>query len=264
MSIGIIERMEGYYNRSVQLAPYLRPSIFAPLFFATRHFMPRILFRGEYGGRTFYARNLDYSAIREIFFEKDYEYLAPLLKERSSLSVLDVGAHIGIFSLWMLSLNPNLKIVSVEASPETYALLSRTVKSAVERTSATWKSIHRAAWKNNDMISFTDSGDAMSHQINEKGREKVQGITLADLICQFEGKKIDLMKVDIEGAEESFLCEHPELLRDVDRLIVELHAKYCNTKKVTEVLEGTYPYISEVQGRSSKKVVLYCRQRPDE
>lgn len=260
MSLHVLQRLKGYYERSAQLAPYIRPSFFSPVYFASRHFMPKLLFKGQYGRYKFFIRNIDYSAIREIFFEGDYDFLIPLLKQGRDMCVLDVGAHIGIFSLWLLNQNQNIRIVSIEASKETYDILLKTAEGALKEFGTDWKCLYRAAWKNNDTLSFSGGGDAMSHQVDLRGDERVQGISFNDLMSLYDGKKIDLMKVDIEGAEESFLCESPKNLEKVDRLIVELHAKYCDTKRVRELLESIYPHISEVQGRASSKVVLYCRR----
>lgn len=257
------QRLLNYFDRSRQLSPYLSPALAAPVFFAARHFMPHLLFRGQYQGHRFYARNIDYSAIREIIFEKDYEYLRPFLKANSKPTILDLGAHIGMFSLWVLGQCPKAEIFSVEASPDTFSILERTNQAAVRDSDIRWNVLHRAAWKDDSSISFSSSGDAMSHQVNQQGDIKVQGISLG-MLLQMVGKPIDLMKVDIEGAEEAFLCNNAHLLQNVERVVIELHAKYCNTKNVRDMLESVYPIVSEVQGRTSSKVVLYCRRRDDE
>ena len=69
---------------------------------------------------------------------------------------------------------------------------------------------------------------------------------------------VDLMKVDIEGSEEAFLCANPDLLRRVHHLVVELHPYLCDTGRVEEVLRDIYGTVEKMQGRSSSKPLLMC------
>jgi hypothetical protein len=99
----------------------------------------------------------------------------------------------------------------------------------------------------------------MSHKVSAKGSVQVKGISLAALT---EGRgDIDLMKVDIEGAEEAFLCADPAALTPVKRLVIELHPQLCDTQRVRDVLQKAFSQIVEIHGRTSSKPLLYCRKQ---
>ncbi len=248
----MIRRLRNFIDRSRQLAAVIDPPAMAPLYFAARRFIPHYLFSGRYNGVPFTFRTMDYSAVREVLFEEEYKFLLPHIKGRTSPNVLDVGGHIGLFASWLLKNAPDALVLSVEASPETFRIIERNAAAAQRN----WKVRHGAAWDSHESLSFMDRGDAMSHKVAAGGSAQVQGVTLADLL---EGvDMVDLLKVDIEGAEERFICAQPELLCKVQALVIELHPKYCNTDRVMEVLRGEFPRIEQMNGRESSNPLLLC------
>jgi hypothetical protein len=48
--------------------------------------------------------------------------------------------------------------------------------------------------------------------------------------------RIGILKCDIEGAEELFLTNYPDLLGRVDTAVVELHHQFCSPARCREVL----------------------------
>jgi FkbM family methyltransferase len=56
---------------------------------------------------------------------------------------------------------------------------------------------------------------------------------------RFGDRPVDLMKIDVEGAEMSFLrSELPFLRRSVRTLLIEWHAWHCSLKDIVTLLEG--------------------------
>lgn len=218
---------------------------------------PCYIARGHWGDRTFAFRKSDLSGLNEILIDREYEFLSQDIAGKKDFSILDCGAHIGLPILWALTVNPSIKVLSVEASPDTFKILSGNCAGA----KADWKTIHRACWSTKGEICFSTRGDSMSHRAETGGKIKVATIPLSDLINQLSpDKNINLMKVDIEGAEEEFLCAAPELLSRIDSIVIELHPKLCNTDRVRDTLAAYFPRIEEVGGRKSSKPLLYCRK----
>ena len=57
----------------------------------------------------------------------------PLPPHAPSLSqgvLLDVGANVGLFSLWAAAQRPNLRVVAIEPAAPTHALLKRNLDAA--------------------------------------------------------------------------------------------------------------------------------------
>jgi FkbM family methyltransferase len=122
---------------------------------------------------------------------------------------VDIGANIGYFSLLASRLvGPQGAVVAVEAHPRTAELLRRNI--IANRVGAvTW---HRAAWSHSELLKFhmrsnfasnSSTGSLDSDSLEELGDleevTEVQGIAVDDLLGQMH--KVDVIKIDVEGAE---------------------------------------------------------------
>lgn len=216
--------------------------------------------RGAYQGSDMYFRGVDAMAIKEVLVDKEYAFISPYLKNIASPTVLDIGAHIGLFSLWLLKQYPHARVRSVEADPQTYAILTRNI-AAARAEGAKWEALNAAAWdKDGAKLSFSATGPSMSHRVSGDGDIIVESITLKRLLDDMAGTNgtVDLLKVDIEGSEEAFLCENPDELQRVRSVVVELHPYLCNTGRVEDALRGCYGKIKKIENRSSSKPLLMC------
>lgn len=218
----------------------------------------------KYKNIPFTFRPKDMSAIREVLADQEYKFLKPFLYNIDIPVILDAGANIGMFSIWALGENPKAQILSLEASPDTYKIIEKNATLASERN-LSWNCQNGAAWKNNDLLSFSAEGDSMGHKVLEDGTEKVRGTTLQELITTHlkntGSSRIHLLKTDIEGAEEFFLensTENKKALSHIDRLVIELHPDYCNTESVEQLIRESFNHIENQTDRISNKPLLYC------
>lgn len=118
-------------------------------------------------------------------------------------TILDLGSNIGMSILFFKSLWPDSKIIGVEASPDTFALLERNVKGLRD------VSVLNAAVCDRDgtMAFYPSSPNSLTGSVNaiRSGGEAtlVRSIPLSDLVSG----PIDLLKMDIEGSETAALSE---------------------------------------------------------
>lgn len=98
----------------------------------------------------------------------------------------------------------------------------------------------------------------MGHKVAQDSALKIPGISLTTLLAEV-GKPVTLMKIDIEGAEEAFLCGHADLLKNkVRSLVIELHPRSCDAAAVRKTLEQAYTSITEVSDTQTDKPLLWC------
>lgn len=153
----------------------------------------------------------------------DAYHIAPTLLSPDDVRVIvDCGANIGITALYLAARYRNARLFSIEPDPDNFALLTANVaheprivpihacvtgqpQSMVQLTA------DQPAWGNK--IAVGDAGIA------------VPAITLAQLCDQYDLERIDLLKLDIEGAEEQVLANGGFLNR-VEHVIIELHGNY--------------------------------------
>lgn len=220
--------------------------------------------RAHFAGRAVDFRNQDVQALREVLVDTEYGFLADAFDDNAAPTVLDIGGHIGTFPIWFLSVWPRARILSVEADPETFNILSRNAASANDG-GAQWTVLHGAAGSSQGTIVYlSTSGPSMGHRIDESGTVPVSCLTLPvllDRIAVGTTENVDLLKIDIEGSEEEFLCAAPDALRRANAMVVELHRSLCDTQRVEALLAQTFEEIRPVRGRFSNKPLLYCTRR---
>ncbi len=252
-----MKRIQNFLFNISWLSEITGNSISAVLYLLRMKICKSTVATGRCGENRFYFRKPDLSGVHEILISQEYNFLAPVLTSRKDSVILDCGAHIGLPVLWALTVNPDIKVWSVEASPDTFDILTRNKNN----TKANWTIFNRACWSDESEISFSTRGDSMSHRAAKDGTLKVKGITFRELIeTAAKDRNIDIMKVDIEGAEEEFLCAFEAGFEKVDRLVIELHPQLCNTQRVEEMIRRHFPLVEEIQGRTSSKPLLYCRK----
>ncbi|HEY7772650.1 MAG TPA: FkbM family methyltransferase, partial [Marinagarivorans sp.] len=101
--------------------------------------------------------------------------------------------------------------------------------------------IQAALWHKNEEIELLDPGlgswgfmtgqKPSPDQASSTARHKVLGMTVDSLMVQFQLERIDILKIDIEGAEKEVFSDTSEWLPKVDAMIVELHERMkagCN------------------------------------
>ena len=258
----MIKRINSFMTRLGWLSHYMPTPIHAFVALFQMKFDPERVFQGFYKSQRFYFSSADMSAVREVLEDAEYSFLKEYLSNIEQPTILDVGANIGTFSLWARGVAPQINIISVEPSETTFFKLNKTT-SEIENNR--WFLLNKAAWKDDSAISFNTSGESMGHKVSDQGDRKVDGVSLQELLNnikeRFAVEEIDLMKVDIEGAEENFLQDRADIeeaLKTVKRLVIEIHPEYCNPQGVLELLKKSYRFVEDQPGRLSQKPLLYC------
>jgi FkbM family methyltransferase len=152
----------------------------------------------------------------EIFRRRLYDFAADSERPR----VIDAGANIGLGVLFFKRLFPRASVTAVEADPAIFAYLADNVAAAgchdVEL-------INKAVWTCDTVIPFfSDGADAGRAGHGGPGwtRRDVPTLALADLLDE----PVDLLKIDIEGAETDVLEHAADRLPNVKQLFVEHHS----------------------------------------
>lgn len=255
-----IQRIESLLNRTSWMSQLTGSRWSALRFWLSASRNIQHIGQGHYRGTDIVFRGLDTMALKEVLIDGEYTQVIERLANCSSPVVLDVGAHIGLFSLSVLKAAPNARVLSVEADGHTYEMLSRNVAS-LHAQGADWEAINAAGWEvDGKQLSFDGGGPSMSHRVSNNGKSFVTSISFKTLMERLLAKApaVDLLKIDIEGSEEAFLCAAPELLQHVRAIVVELHPQLCNTDRVRAVLGQVYGNVEEIQNRISSKPLLLC------
>ena len=147
--------------------------------------------------------------------------------------VVDVGANEGFYTLFVKRHCPQARVIAIEPDPVAFAVLERNVLgNALEDVVL----VNKAIAPQRGPVPFVSvpiapmlSGTAMreARWMAAPGaieRIQVDALTLDDVFEEYGLDRIDLMKIDAEGAEDAILASAASLAR-CRRIVVEYHSR---------------------------------------
>ena len=138
----------------------------------------------------------DLEVFHGIFADKDYEFAC---WDISPELIMDAGANIGLTSLYFAKKHPAARIIAIEPEASNVELLRRNTHSEPNI-----KVISGALWPRKTKLSMVD-GDAEKWAFSVREGTTSSGIeawTIPDILADTGAGRIDLLKIDIEGAEK--------------------------------------------------------------
>jgi FkbM family methyltransferase len=164
------------------------------------------------------VRTTDVSVYSSILLGKEYDFDLPMCPR----TIVDAGANVGMASIYFAHKYPNAKIIAVEAEASNFAMLVRNV-----RAYPSIIPIHAALWNRDGEVSISQPEPFSEYGFftREGSGVKVRAITMRSLMKEMRINDIDLLKVDIEGAEKE-VFENSDWIRDVRCLMIELHDRF--------------------------------------
>lgn len=180
----------------------------------------------------------DYATItylfKEIFLWDQYSFKSTI----DSPIIIDCGANIGMSVFYFKNKYPNSRIIAFEANPLTYKMLEKNIKinniNGIE--------IHNKALfdKNEKLDFFIDNNygtlrGTIAGDISRNIKFKIQSQRLSEFLENY--KEVDLVKMDIEGAEINVINDiyETKTINKVKEYIIEYHH---NTRQNTSDLSS--------------------------
>lgn len=170
---------------------------------------------------------MDIWAIKETFLDAFYiRYGVPI---NDGWTIVDVGAGIGDFSIYAAHSNPQTKVFAFEPFPESYHLLERNIAlKGIENVfpfqAAIWSQAGVLHLDNVRGEPLQITSKEIHSAINDKSVIKVRALTLSQVFEAYAIDKLDLLKLDCEGAEYEILSgASSEVFNKIKRIIMEYH-----------------------------------------
>lgn len=192
--------------------------------------------------------------LKEMVADRMYEN-RPGFAPRPGQTVIDVGGHHGFFTLRAAArVGPKGRVLAVEAFPDNLQLLKKNIDA------------NGLAWVSAVGVAASDSaGEAAFHVFNivtggslvfkPGGTEDITVAkeTLDNILVQAGVSRVDLIKIDVEGACLSVLAGARKTLEQRPRLVMEVEGGESEVDKVRSFLERL-GYGTEVDG-----AILYAQ-----
>jgi FkbM family methyltransferase len=154
----------------------------------------------------------DMQVFHDIFIWGEYSFLIPVA--------------VGYSSTYFAGIYPKCEVVAVELMHSNFEQLSRNTAFLGKRITT----LEAAVWSHNDGVSIADDtfrdGDAWSHHASEAkhGKSLVPSITMFDLMQKHAMPRVNICKIDIEGAEfELFATGNRRWVDNCDVILLEIH-----------------------------------------
>lgn len=143
--------------------------------------------------------------------------------DRPPRNLIDVGANVGISTGYFATMFPDTKIVALEPEEGNFRQLQKNTAPYPNVTA-----VNAALWDSDGTVNIADPGlHEWGFQTKRKDTQNsdgaVRSVTVSSLMAEHGLEDIDILKIDIEGAEVEVFAASAPWIDHVGLLVVELH-----------------------------------------
>jgi FkbM family methyltransferase len=216
---------------------------------------------------TDFAEMID--SIDRLFIHKEYFHFPEFIPKRDWI-ILDIGANLGWVALFYAKITQKGLVIAIEPNP--YALSILKANCSLNHV-GNLKIIEVALSDNKGIInlylhpknkitrvaSFYEEHVKKFAYTKETHVIQVITITLDDLLKELKLKKVDLVKIDTEGAELQILKGSINSLKSkkISKLIIEVHKDITSVKEVLDFLKSLKLVFKTKCVDYNNKAILY-------
>ena len=163
----------------------------------------------------------DAAVLEHVLIDKEYDIDYGSMHPRL---IIDSGANVGYASVFFARKFPDADIYSVEPGDSNFKVLQRNT-SRYPRV----RPLKKGLWHTSGTLRIVDSGQGeWAFMTKEAGtglskERTVEAITIDDIVRLSGHDTIDILKLDIEGAEKELFTGDCPWLAKVNMIIIELH-----------------------------------------
>lgn len=185
------------------------------------------------------ARTMDRSVIKEVWIKNIYNKYG--IKVNEGDTIIDIGAHIGVFSIYAAELNKTGKIYAFEPFIDNFRILeNHKIINNKENLFIYNKGISdREGIQTLYLSPDNNTGGHSLHLKNHSDKKiEIETMTLSDFCDREKINKIDFLKMDCEGAEFEILKYDETVLQKVNKIVMECHPYENNSvESIAIILE---------------------------
>ena len=169
---------------------------------------------------------MDVWSIKETCLDRFYETRGFVVQP--GWKVIDIGAGIGEYPLYVAVMQPRARVFAFEPYPQSFALMQENIRlNALINVQPFDQAI---AASTGELVLDLTSGEPLQFQSHDTKATRienglsVQALSLSDAFAMLELKSCDLLKLDCEGAEYAILFGTPHpILEHTQRIVMEYH-----------------------------------------
>ena len=151
------------------------------------------------------------------------EYDSKKLQIRKDDVIIDIGAHVGLFMIYVSQFCTNGRIYCYEPIKENYDLLAYNIELNNIKNTIIFQ---KAVIDKPSVIRIFLNQDAAAHSVFTESSEyvDVESVSLKDIFDSNKIEKCDLLKLDCEGSEYIILNSLPDsYFEHIKKIVMEYH-----------------------------------------
>jgi FkbM family methyltransferase len=161
----------------------------------------------------------DIALFKQMLVHEEYKFKCSFIPR----FIIDAGANIGLSSLFFIRAYPEATIVSIEVDSGNFDVLRHNTRSY-----SSIKPVKAGLWPKSATLKITDPGlGATGFMVQETTPDDAQGIkaiSIRDILKDHNQSIVDILKIDIEGAEKELLTDDYQYwIPKCKVIIIELH-----------------------------------------
>jgi FkbM family methyltransferase len=204
-----------------------------------------------------------FTVIWEIYHRQSYERIS--IVEHPNMVIIDCGAHIGLYSLKMA--RSGRRVISIEPENQNFQYLTLNIRlnKFVEKILP----LKLAVSDKNGFILLMKTKNSTTNSIihadNYVETETVKTISLDTLIHKLQLDSVDILKLDVEGAELLALKGLRKEAMKVKNIVLEVHTNMVKIEDIVlELNSKNFVIIKVVKipGMPNNIVVYATRMKP--
>ncbi len=177
----------------------------------------------------------DAMVLEQVLAREEYRTVTDFFKVNfpatGKLNIIDAGANVGYSSVFFLHEFPAASIACVEPDSKNVAMLQKNISCFISSKQARIFQNGLMSEDGRNIVTTKDfrDGKDWSVSVTETDKEsELKSITVAEIRNQMGWEEVDILKIDIEGAERFVFDEAANLdyLQNVKTVAVEIHDEF--------------------------------------
>ena len=202
----------------------------------------------------------DREVIQDIWLKNNYRINKNYLSSKGT--VIDIGAHIGVFSVYAALLRKDILVYSYDPEPLNFSFLKQNI--AINKLENNIKPFQLCVCGSSGIKLLYEGKSSSGHTIvpndlsikkQDRKVHQVQCITLEQIFLKEQVELCDFLKIDCEGCEYDILLKTPaRIFKKMKRISLEYHDGFTehNHKELVELLEKEKFNVKIVKSNSPK------------
>jgi len=188
----------------------------------------------------------DSNVLEQVLVNFEYEAAVAIFRDRfeanGTVRIVDAGANVGYTSAYFYSQFADANIVCIEPDEGNIQVLRKNLKTEIESGSA--RILPNALMNKSGLNiatdnSFRDGADWSISVIETEAQSDIKSVSLSEIMTSMGWNEIDILKIDIEGAERFIFKagENLDWLNETKVLALEIHDEFAIRESIYSVLQ---------------------------